>query len=213
MGLTEYLSKKASRIKETSEIYGGHFVTKIARRLGFYNPRELAKCSEPIKSESWEDRMFGKALDQRAKNASLNDTERRDVWRDSMLMRNGYILEHSMPILHHLADEANFAYPHYEPPNVPPYSYPYVSYPHPYTHYPDMGNPSYGGGQYGAPGNDYLFIGSMPSHGGTLIVSSSGYNVRGSSRGVQDDDDDMSDQYARSKDCVESADDMDGDDD
>ncbi|GJY58377.1 hypothetical protein Tco_0458269 [Tanacetum coccineum] len=151
--LAEYLSKRASGIKETSEICGGHFVTKIARKLGFYNQRELAKCSEPIKSESWDDRMFGKALDRRAKklspitplegppqasdvprgepsglnsswgdwNVSLNDIEHRDIWRDSMLMRNGYMLEHSMPILHYLANEANFAYPPYEPPNVPPY--------------------------------------------------------------------------------------------
>ncbi|GJS10740.1 hypothetical protein Tco_0367536 [Tanacetum coccineum] len=37
-------------------------------------------------------------------NASLNEIERRDVWRDSMLMRNNYILEHSTPILYHLAD-------------------------------------------------------------------------------------------------------------
>nr|GEV19024.1 hypothetical protein [Tanacetum cinerariifolium] len=102
----------------------------------------------------------------------------RDVWQDSMLMRNGYMPEHSMPILHHLVDEANFAYPPYEPPNVPPYP------------------------------------GAMPSHGGTLIIPSSRYDVRSSPRGVQDDnDDDMSDQYVRLEDCVESADDMDGDDD
>ncbi|GKB89821.1 hypothetical protein Tco_0962093, partial [Tanacetum coccineum] len=119
----------------------------------------------------------------------------RDVWKDSMLMRNGYMLEHSMSILHHLVDEAKFAYPPYEPPNVPPYPYLYVAYPHPYIHYPDIRNPFYRGGQYGAPGNDYLFTGAMPSHRGTLIIPSSGYDVGGSSRGVQDedDDDDMSD--------------------
>ncbi|GJT48057.1 hypothetical protein Tco_0974214 [Tanacetum coccineum] len=53
-------------------------------------------------------------------NASLNEVECGNVWRDSMLMRNNYMLEHSMPILHHLADQGNFAYPTYEPPNVPP---------------------------------------------------------------------------------------------
>ncbi|GJV67001.1 retrovirus-related pol polyprotein from transposon TNT 1-94 [Tanacetum coccineum] len=121
--------------------------------------------------------------------------ERRDVWRDSMLMRNNYMLEHSMPILHHLADQSNFAYPTYEPPNVPPYPYPYVPYPHPYTHYPDMGNQSHGGGHYGAPSDGY-FEGSIPSLGGTSIVPSSGYEVGGSSGGVRDeDDDDMSDQF------------------
>ncbi|GKE45093.1 hypothetical protein Tco_1472377, partial [Tanacetum coccineum] len=48
-------------------------------------------------------------------NASLNEIERRDVWRDSMQMRNNYMLEHCMPILHHLANQANFAYHAYEP--------------------------------------------------------------------------------------------------
>ncbi|GKE12912.1 hypothetical protein Tco_1416463 [Tanacetum coccineum] len=60
--LAEYLSKRAPDIKGTSEISGGHFVTKIARRLGFYNQMELAKCSEPIKSESWTLRCLEKRL-------------------------------------------------------------------------------------------------------------------------------------------------------
>ncbi|GJR26150.1 hypothetical protein Tco_1102382 [Tanacetum coccineum] len=68
--LVEYLSKRASSIKETSEIYKGHFLTKITRRLGIYNKKELAKCSDPIKSESWDNRMFGKVLDRRTKKLS-----------------------------------------------------------------------------------------------------------------------------------------------
>ncbi|GJX17537.1 hypothetical protein Tco_0218369 [Tanacetum coccineum] len=108
-----------------------------------------------------------------------------------MLMRNNYMLEHSMPILQHFNDQANFAYPTYEPPNVPPYLYPYMPYPHPYTHYPDMGNQPHRGGHYGAPGEGY-FAGSMPSFGGTFIVPSPGYEVGGSSRAIQDDDDDAS---------------------
>ncbi|GJR21481.1 hypothetical protein Tco_0970008 [Tanacetum coccineum] len=66
-------------------------------------------------------------------NASLSRIERENVWRDSMLIRNNYMLEHSMPILHHFVDQGNFAYPAYEPPNVPPYPYPYIPYPYPYT--------------------------------------------------------------------------------
>nr|GEZ16769.1 hypothetical protein [Tanacetum cinerariifolium] len=50
----------------------------------------------------------------------LNEIERMDVWRDLMLMRNNYMLEHFMLILHHLVDQSDFAYPTYEPPNVPP---------------------------------------------------------------------------------------------
>nr|GEW41441.1 hypothetical protein [Tanacetum cinerariifolium] len=121
----------------------------------------------------------------------MNEIERENVWRDLMLMRNNYMLEHSMPILYHLAGQANYAYPTYEPPNVPPYPYPYVPYPHPYTHYPDMGNQSPRGGHYGAPGDGNFLI-SMPSFKGTTIVPSSGYEVGGSSRGIQDVDDDAS---------------------
>ncbi|GKA12211.1 hypothetical protein Tco_0691757 [Tanacetum coccineum] len=96
-----------------------------------------------------------------------------------MLMRNNYILEHSAPILHHLADQSNFSYPAYEPPNVPPYPYLYVPYPHPYTHYPDTGSPSFGGDHSGAHGDGY-HVGS--------IVPSSGYEIGGSSAGFHGDD-------------------------
>ncbi|GJX21598.1 hypothetical protein Tco_0226043 [Tanacetum coccineum] len=148
------------------------------RWLGYYNERELAKCSNPIKSKSWNDRMFGKALDRKAKKLrlitplvappqamNLHEGEPSGLnlrWGDWNASLND-------------TNEANISYPTYEPPNVP--SYPYVPYPHPYIHYPVMG-----------------------------------YKVGGSSRGVQDnddDDDDMSDQYVRSEDCVESDDNMD----
>ncbi|GJU99465.1 hypothetical protein Tco_1328736 [Tanacetum coccineum] len=113
--------------------------------------------------------------------------------RDSMLMRNNYILEHSAPILHHLEDQSNFAYPTYEPPNVPPYPYLYVSYPHPYTYYPEAGNQSYEGEQYRARGDGY-YAGS--------IVPSPGYETEGSSAGFHKDND--FDPIVHSEDCVAS---------
>ncbi|GJZ60425.1 hypothetical protein Tco_0616241 [Tanacetum coccineum] len=119
-------------------------------------------------------------------NASLSEIERGNVWRDSMMIQNNYMLEHSMPILHHLADQGNFAYPTYEPPNVPPYPYPYIPYPYPYTHYPNPGNQSNQGGSYGLGDDDY-FTSAMPDFGG----SSSGYAVGGSSREAGFNDDDM----------------------
>ncbi|GJV33871.1 hypothetical protein Tco_1394271 [Tanacetum coccineum] len=115
-----------------------------------------------------------------------------------MLMRNNYMLEHSIPILHHLANESDFAYPTYEPPNVLPYPYPYVPYPHPYTHYPEAGNQSYGGEQYGACGDGY-YTG--------YIVPSSGYEIGGSSTRFHGDND--FDLIVRSEDCVASDDDDD----
>ncbi|GJZ55833.1 hypothetical protein Tco_0611026 [Tanacetum coccineum] len=125
-------------------------------------------------------------------NAILNKVERIDVWRDSILIRNNYMLEHSMPILHHLADQSNFAYPTYEPPNVPLYPYLYVPYPYPYTHYPNTSSPSFGGDHYRAYGNGY--------HAGS-IVPSSGYEIGGSSEGFNEDD---FDPIVHSEDCVAS---------
>ncbi|GKD24551.1 hypothetical protein Tco_1230765, partial [Tanacetum coccineum] len=40
-------------------------------------------------------------------NAILNEVEHENVWRDYMLNSNNYMLEHSMPILPHLADQGN----------------------------------------------------------------------------------------------------------
>ncbi|GKA13063.1 hypothetical protein Tco_0692609 [Tanacetum coccineum] len=107
--------------------------------------RELAKCLEPVKSESWDDKMFRKLLDRRAKKLS--------------------------PIT---------------PLKAPPQA----------SNLPG-GEPS------------GLNSSARPSYGGNSIVLSSCYEIRGSSRGVQDDDDDMSDQFICSEDCVESDDDMD----
>ncbi|GJV23973.1 hypothetical protein Tco_1376668 [Tanacetum coccineum] len=127
-----------------------------------------------------------------------------------MLIRNNYMLEHSMPILHHLADQANYTYPTYEPPNVPPYPYPYVPYPYPYTHYPDMGNQSHGGGYQRGPRDCYIFTSDMPGYEGNSIVPRSVYEIEGSSRGVHDkeDDDVMSDQMVRLENYVETDDEM-----
>nr|GEV64346.1 hypothetical protein [Tanacetum cinerariifolium] len=119
-------------------------------------------------------------------NASLNEVERRNVWRNSMFIRNNYMLEHSMSILHHLADQGNFAYPTYEPPNIPSYLYPYIPYPHSYTHYPNPGNQSNQRGSYVLGGDDY-FTSAMPDFGGNFL----GYAVGGSSRGAGFDDEDM----------------------
>nr|GEU47737.1 hypothetical protein [Tanacetum cinerariifolium] len=115
----------------------------------------------------------------------------RDVWRDLMLMRNNYILDHFASILHYV-DQSKFAYLAYEPPNVPPYPYPYVPYPHPYTHYPDTGSPSFGGDHYGAHGDSYHAV---------SIVSSSSYEIGGSSAGFNGDD---FNRIVHSKDYVES---------
>ncbi|GJR89105.1 hypothetical protein Tco_0213116 [Tanacetum coccineum] len=197
---TEHLCKHAPGLKENSLICGGHYVIKIAKSLGYLVNGEVEKCSKPIEFEKWTTKMLGNELDL--------DNQTLDVWRDLMLVRNNYTLEHSMPILHHLADQANLAYPTYEPPNVPPYPYPYVPYLYLYTHYFDVGNQSHGGGHYGAPGDGY-FTGSMTNIGGTTIVPSSGYEIGVSSRAMQDDDvdDSMSEQNVHTGDDMGSEED------
>ncbi|GJV62855.1 hypothetical protein Tco_1473683 [Tanacetum coccineum] len=180
--LAKHLSKHAPGLKENSLICGGHYVAKIAKSLGYLMDEEVAKYSEPIECEKWTEKMLAGELElenyRLLGSTSLPPPQAREQ-RDSMLMRNNYMLEHSMPILHYLADQANYAYPTYEPPNVTPYPYPYVPNPHTYTHYPDMGNQSHGGGHYEASGDDY-FAGSMPSFEGTSIVPSISYEVGGS---------------------------------
>ncbi|GJW12461.1 retrovirus-related pol polyprotein from transposon TNT 1-94 [Tanacetum coccineum] len=173
--IADHLYKHASGTKENSVICVGYYVTKIACFLGYCMDDEIKKCSEPIDSEegSSEPRQEHGGLNSSWGdwNASLSEIERGNVWRDSMLIRNNYMLEHSMPILHHLADQGSFAYPTYEPPNFPPYPYPYIPYPNP-------GNQSNQGGSYGLGGDDY-FTSAMP-------------DFRGSSRGTGfNDDDDM----------------------
>nr|GEV07704.1 hypothetical protein [Tanacetum cinerariifolium] len=128
-------------------------------------------------------------------NVSLNEIELRDAWRDSMLMRNNYILQNFVPILQHLADQSNFAYPTYEQPNFPPYPYPYVPYLHPYTHYPDTGSPSLRGDHYEAHVDGYHAC---------SIVRSLGYEIGGSSAGFHGEDFNL---IVHLEDCVESDDD------
>ncbi|GJX04853.1 hypothetical protein Tco_0190769 [Tanacetum coccineum] len=175
--------------KKNSVIYAGHHVTKIACFLGYCVDDEIKKCSMRYVDKEAVGRGRAWRFDPMSWgdwNTSLSEIERGNVWRDSMMIQSNYMLAHSMPIIHHLADQGNFAYPTYEPLNVPPYPYPYIPYPYPYTHYPNPGNQSNQGGSYGLGDDDY-FTSAMLDFGG----SSSRYAVRGSSREAGFNDDDM----------------------
>ncbi|GJT14625.1 hypothetical protein Tco_0861667 [Tanacetum coccineum] len=176
-----HLCKHALGLKDNSLICGGHYVTKIAHSLGYLNEEEVAKCSKPIEYETWTVNMLENKLDEGT--YTLMKTEQ----------------EASQPAFHAyplpFSDQSNFAYPAYEPPNVPPYPYRYVPYPHPYTHYLDTGSPSFGGDHYGAHGDGY---------NASSIVPSSGYEIRGSSAGFHGED---FDPITHSEDCVERVDD------
>ncbi|GJS36356.1 hypothetical protein Tco_0534738 [Tanacetum coccineum] len=109
--IADHLYKYAPGTKENNVICAGHYMTKIACFLGYYVDDEIKKCSEPIDSEEGasELRQVHGGLNSSWGdwNTSLSKIERGNVWRDSMLIRNNYMLEHSMPILHHLADQGN----------------------------------------------------------------------------------------------------------
>ncbi|GJS80406.1 retrovirus-related pol polyprotein from transposon TNT 1-94 [Tanacetum coccineum] len=167
------------------EVYFGHYVTRIASFIGYCMDEEIKKCLELIDYEYWTSKMLADELDkkntcwkketgiptqtgegssrQRQKHGGLNTS-----WGDWNASLN----------------QGNFAYPTYEPPNVPPYPYPYIHYPYPYTHYPDSGNQNNQGGSYGLGGADY-FMSAMPDFRG----SSSGNAVGGSSREARFNDD------------------------
>nr|GEV81089.1 hypothetical protein [Tanacetum cinerariifolium] len=66
---------------------------------------EMPTQAEEGSRESWQDHG-GLNSSWGDWNANLSMIERGNVWRDSMLMRNYHMLEHSMPILYHFADQA-----------------------------------------------------------------------------------------------------------
>ncbi|GKC39405.1 hypothetical protein Tco_1051789 [Tanacetum coccineum] len=183
--IADHLYKHASGTKESSVICAGHYAAKIASSLGYCVDDEIMKCSEPIDYEYWTTKMLAEELDEK-NQCLLKETGIPTQAGIGRAKRNNYMLEHSMPILHYLANQGNFAYPTYEPPNVPPYPYPYISYPHSYMHYPNPGNQSNQGGSYGLRGDDY-FTSAMPDFGGNSL----GYAVGGSSGGAGFDDEDM----------------------
>ncbi|GJT90813.1 hypothetical protein Tco_1079658, partial [Tanacetum coccineum] len=188
---------RTSLIKESlMRIVHKLLVGSLVHRAGYLNKEEVAKCLEPIECETWTVKMLANELDEWTHTLMQTEQEaprHGQTRRERQEPRgNNYILEHSAPILHHLADQSNFAYPAYEPPNVTPYPYPYVPYPLPYTHYPDTGSPYFGGDHYEAHGDGY--------HAG-YIVPSLGYEIRGSLVGFHRED------FDSTEDCVESDDD------
>ncbi|GJR44989.1 hypothetical protein Tco_1313092 [Tanacetum coccineum] len=169
--------RHASGTIENSVICAGHYVTKIACSLGYCVDEEIKKCLELINCDYWTSKMLADELDMEntcLKKETEMPTQVEEGSREPRQDHGGL-------------NTSNFAYPTYEPPNVPPYSYPYIPYPYPYTYYPNPGNQSNQGGSYGLGGDDY-FTSAMPDFG----VSTTGNEVGGSSRGARfNDDDDM----------------------
>nr|GEV59652.1 hypothetical protein [Tanacetum cinerariifolium] len=170
--IADHLYKHASGTKESSVICASHYVTNIASSSGYCVDDEIKKCSEPIDCEYWTTKMLAEKLDEK-NQCLLKETE---IPTQAGIGSNEQRQE----------PRGNFAYPTYEPPNVPPYPYPYIPYPHSYMHYLNSGNQSNQGESYGLGGDDY-FTSAMPDFGG----NSSRYAVGGSSRRVGFNDEDM----------------------
>ncbi|GKC66809.1 hypothetical protein Tco_1099407 [Tanacetum coccineum] len=123
--IAEHLCKHALELKENSLICGGHYLTKIAKSLGYLVDEEVAKYSKPIKCEKWTEKMLAGELD---------------------LENHAFLGSTSL---------------------LPP--------------------PKVAREQRQEPSG--LNSSLMPSFEGTSIVPSSSYEVGGSSRAIQDDDD------------------------
>ncbi|GKD09410.1 hypothetical protein Tco_1189095 [Tanacetum coccineum] len=63
--IADHLYKHAPGTKESSVIYVGHYVTKIASSLRYCVDDEIKKCSEPIDCEYWTTKMLAKELDEK----------------------------------------------------------------------------------------------------------------------------------------------------
>ncbi|GJZ66152.1 hypothetical protein Tco_0622848 [Tanacetum coccineum] len=61
--IAEHLCKHALELKENSLICGGHYLTKIAKSLGYLVDEEVAKYSELIECEKWTEKMLAGELD------------------------------------------------------------------------------------------------------------------------------------------------------
>ncbi|GJW20646.1 hypothetical protein Tco_0031268 [Tanacetum coccineum] len=60
--IAEHLCKHSPGLKENSLICRGHYVTKIAKSLGYLVNEEVKKCSELIKCEKWTTYMLASSM-------------------------------------------------------------------------------------------------------------------------------------------------------
>ncbi|GJW55846.1 retrovirus-related pol polyprotein from transposon TNT 1-94, partial [Tanacetum coccineum] len=63
--IADHFYKHASGTKESSVIYAGHYVTKIASSLRYCVDDKIKKCPEPIDCEYWTTKMLAEELDEK----------------------------------------------------------------------------------------------------------------------------------------------------
>ncbi|GJZ45813.1 hypothetical protein Tco_0593409 [Tanacetum coccineum] len=111
--IADHLYKHAPGTKENSAICAGHYVTKLACSLGYFVDDEIKKYSEPIDCDYWTSNMLADELDLEntcLKKETKIPTQAKEGSREPRQDHGGLN-----------SNQGNFAYPTYEPPNVPPY--------------------------------------------------------------------------------------------
>ncbi|GJX72575.1 hypothetical protein Tco_0309746 [Tanacetum coccineum] len=86
--IAEHLCKHAPGLRENSLICGGHYVTEIAKSLGYFVDEEVAKCSEPIECEKWTSKMLASELDEE-NFTLLQSTQEPSLPRGARKQRHG----------------------------------------------------------------------------------------------------------------------------
>ncbi|GJV70272.1 hypothetical protein Tco_1485781 [Tanacetum coccineum] len=148
--LAQYLSKKAVGLREASDINGGHYVSRIARNLGYFTPNKTKKCLAPAEGTLLDKKTLKGILDNSKMRIKENDVEeagskpkdeeskkgykakeksvgaeevkKANEWRGVMLLKTRYQLDYALPILIHLGNTSGYTFASdYNPRMVPPY--------------------------------------------------------------------------------------------
>nr|GEW58410.1 hypothetical protein [Tanacetum cinerariifolium] len=138
--IAQYLAKKAARLRETSDINRGHYVSRIAFNLGYFTPKETKKCSTLVEGTLLDKKALRGFLDNgkmrikendveekksfskpkykvskkfyktKEKNVRMEEIEKANEWRYAMLLKTGYQLDYALPILIHLGNISGYTF-------------------------------------------------------------------------------------------------------
>ncbi|GJQ92445.1 hypothetical protein Tco_0003584 [Tanacetum coccineum] len=112
--LAQSISKKAAGLREASDINGGHYVSRIARNLGYFTPNETKKCSAVVEGTLLDKKALKGILDNSKMRIKENDVEKRVVNRKIKRVRK--VTKLRRKVGYTFASD-------YNPPMVPPYPY------------------------------------------------------------------------------------------
>ncbi|GJU05022.1 hypothetical protein Tco_1121452 [Tanacetum coccineum] len=73
--ITTYLFNRAAKKRGTSNIGGGHWVTRIVKNLRLFVPLEIKRCSSPLKSRCLDKKAFAGLIDKETNALLLPDED------------------------------------------------------------------------------------------------------------------------------------------